>query len=641
MPISPQRDLDASCTKVTNRVAGIQPCGCLVVVDHCWHTIHLSSTNLTAFLGRAPEETIGANPYRVLGAAMIDRLTASLSKCPEESLCATTTYQPVPDGSLLLHVTARSMASGIALELEPMRGLPGHLSGFSATWGARIATTDNARETLDTLLRALLTLGGYDYGVIHRYGSDGDLEILQEASHPDSEGGVRHSCPTPTPGSSPGSWDHGGLLGMIADTTAPAVPLVGNGADTLDLTGMVLHAAFPEHQANLLLHDVRACLSILLHNSALPWGRLCCYGRRPRYLAPPLRHLLQLLVHAAMQRYFLLRERHELSRRTRFMDTLGQQRQTSVDTLFSTARSWMRCFQACGIGLTFQGRALGLGQHPPASRLRHISCYLDRHSPDRPWNGHRLRHDERLATLTMPREIAGMLAVPLTTDGQPIGWLMLFRPIDKRGSSAPWTSADQHAAADLGRMLSAAIAVWNARRLNQHLIRHNARLQHLAHTDPVTLIANRHRIGQLLDAERLAAEHGAPPYSVLLFDIDHFKKINDTHGHNAGDEVLRRIAYEVQAHLRAGDHIGRWGGEEFVIIAPSCGAVSATELANRLCREIPRLDIPPAGKVSISIGVTTWAEGDTTQRLIHRADQAMYRAKQAGRACVQVASPDP
>ncbi|MGR2740371.1 diguanylate cyclase [Billgrantia sp. Q4P2] len=163
----------------------------------------------------------------------------------------------------------------------------------------------------------------------------------------------------------------------------------------------------------------------------------------------------------------------------------------------------------------------------------------------------------------------------------------------------------------------------------------NTRLQWLAYTDPLTQVANRHRIEKVLEAELATASRNGRSLALLLFDVDHFKPINDSHGHEVGDSVLRRVAQEVQSQLRDSDHLGRWGGEEFVAVIPGCDLPQAQELAWRLCHTLAQCRIDPVGGVTASFGVAVHRSGDTSRKLVQRADRAMYRAKRAGRACVR------
>ncbi len=187
------------------------------------------------------------------------------------------------------------------------------------------------------------------------------------------------------------------------------------------------------------------------------------------------------------------------------------------------------------------------------------------------------------------------------------------------------------------------------RQLVNELAKANARLEQDAETDPLTGIANRRRAtDQLLRAVRLAEEENQP-LGVFLIDLDHFKRVNDTWGHATGDEVLRQAAQTLQAYLRTSDLVARFGGEEFLVIAPGTSAQNAAALAERLRAGISRLRISIGREqisVTFSVGVsvydpTTSPRKRTPEALLHMADEALYRAKDSGRNRVCVAADRP
>jgi len=153
----------------------------------------------------------------------------------------------------------------------------------------------------------------------------------------------------------------------------------------------------------------------------------------------------------------------------------------------------------------------------------------------------------------------------------------------------------------------------------------------------LTQVWNRYRIEQAVDAELSAAERYQRPCSVLLFDVDHFKQVNDRYGHKSGDIVLKRLATEVHGQLRGTDFLGRWGGEEFIVLASNNSLEEAGNLAERLRKHIANVSFPEVGEVTISIGVAQWQSGESRRGLLDRADKAMYQAKQNGRNLVTLA----
>ncbi len=156
----------------------------------------------------------------------------------------------------------------------------------------------------------------------------------------------------------------------------------------------------------------------------------------------------------------------------------------------------------------------------------------------------------------------------------------------------------------------------------------------LAITDPLTHIMNRRGITVALLDVMAQAERYRAPLTVAMADIDHFKKINDNYGHEAGDQVLEEIAGILSEELRMPDKVGRYGGEEFVVLFPHTGLVQARKISDRIRARVGkhRFDTK-AGRlpVTISVGVAQFQRGEDLEKLVSRADRALYDAKEAGR----------
>lgn len=162
-----------------------------------------------------------------------------------------------------------------------------------------------------------------------------------------------------------------------------------------------------------------------------------------------------------------------------------------------------------------------------------------------------------------------------------------------------------------------------------------AQANEVSHTDALTFLPNRRQIIGDLQREVIFTQQYGTPFAISLLDIDHFKNINDTYGHTVGDEVLRKLADELRQHIRHPDTIGRYGGEEFLVILPHSTVIAATEQAERLCRYVRSLVIP-AGEhnisLTISIGVAQFKmHREDWQTFLNRADKALYQAKNNGR----------
>lgn len=167
-----------------------------------------------------------------------------------------------------------------------------------------------------------------------------------------------------------------------------------------------------------------------------------------------------------------------------------------------------------------------------------------------------------------------------------------------------------------------------------------ATLEQEANTDPLMDIYNRRYIDRKLEDEVARANRYRTPLSLLLLDIDHFKRVNDTYGHDLGDHVLRRIGDYLKRSVRRSDVLGRFGGEELLLILPQTGPHKSLQLAEKLRRGIEMTELlspheTPDGAAlhcTVSIGVTSYdVRRDTPQRLLKAVDEALYRAKAEGR----------
>ncbi|NMF95885.2 GGDEF domain-containing protein [Aromatoleum toluolicum] len=160
-------------------------------------------------------------------------------------------------------------------------------------------------------------------------------------------------------------------------------------------------------------------------------------------------------------------------------------------------------------------------------------------------------------------------------------------------------------------------------------------LRRLSTTDALTGLYNRRHMEYVLTTEHSRSARTKAPFAVLMFDIDHFKKFNDTYGHEQGDRVLQAVARTFRDSLRKYDTPCRYGGEEFIGILPQTNLDGGMAVAERLRCEVENLVVDGL-KVTISIGVSAYADTGTesVDQLIHAADQALYRSKAGGRNCV-------
>lgn len=162
----------------------------------------------------------------------------------------------------------------------------------------------------------------------------------------------------------------------------------------------------------------------------------------------------------------------------------------------------------------------------------------------------------------------------------------------------------------------------------------NRRLDLAARTDSLTGLFNRRHMEEVFAGEEARAARTGEPFSLILCDIDFFKKVNDEHGHQAGDELLRHLAGVMEKAVRPYDTLARWGGEEFLFLLPSTGMDSALAVAERVRQDIGGNPCRAAGRelsVTVTLGVASWHPGDSVDDVIKRADEAMYEGKRSGR----------
>ena len=181
-------------------------------------------------------------------------------------------------------------------------------------------------------------------------------------------------------------------------------------------------------------------------------------------------------------------------------------------------------------------------------------------------------------------------------------------------------------------------------RIGQRIINLERRILELANTDPLTGLLNRRAFMERMEQEMSRAQREKKPLSFILADIDHFKKVNDTYGHQVGDLVLQRFTRQLSTSARPYDFLGRYGGEEFVVCLPGADGLQAGSVAERMRKQIEDMEImlpddARSIRITASFGVAPYAieSAGNVNLLIKKADDALYRAKEEGRNRVCVA----
>lgn len=160
-------------------------------------------------------------------------------------------------------------------------------------------------------------------------------------------------------------------------------------------------------------------------------------------------------------------------------------------------------------------------------------------------------------------------------------------------------------------------------------------IMRLSITDKLTQSYNRLKLDETMDEQFELSKKNATPFSIIILDIDHFKLVNDTYGHQVGDHVLIELVAILNKNVRSDDVVGRWGGEEFLIILPNTNLDGGFRLAEKLRSQVEKNPFTVAGQVTISLGVSAYLDDLTPESIVSRADTALYQAKENGRNRVE------
>ncbi|MBS9403418.1 diguanylate cyclase [Halomonas sp. TRM85114] len=675
--------LDACAREPVHIPGAIQSAGCLISLDSEMRQVRQVSANIEIFLGVSVAEALQAHPSDLIGKRLLTRLRQALldQECLPNALTA---QRRVKERMRRFHVVAYRSGSRVVVELEPLNQ-PGErrLLATVNEWLVQVSQLDDLDALLQALTRGVQQLTRYERVMVYRFDEQWNGQVVAEHRVAEAGAFLGHHFPaSDIPVQVRRLYDINRVR-SIPDAAAAPVALMPardpQDATPLDLSRGSLRAVSPIHREYLANMGVSASLSIAMHDEGRLWGLLACHGFGPRELSPAVRDAARALVQITLPRMMLLRARAEarlLHDVHDSRDLLAGERGQLEDPeamLQRHGQQWLDLLRASGVALVLHGRVSGVGRLPDATHLLGMAEWLNRHQQhDAPWYSQRLV-DTPLAEWQQG-DLCGLLAAPLPSDTRQSHWLMLFRteqretrrwagnpediPMERhgqlimtprrsfgqwqeeiKGRSHGWSEIERRAAGDLAEDLAVLVSGREIAKLNGRLNQVNAQLKSLAYSDALTGAWNRYRMEQAIDAALNAAERHAQPFTLLLFDIDHFKHFNDTHGHEAGDRVLVELTRAVQAGLRDSDALGRWGGEEFIALASHTDLEGGTRLAERLRQCVEALAFDELGQVTISLGVASWQPGDTRKQLVVRADQAMYRAKHGGRNQVAASRP--
>ena len=651
----------------------IQPHGALISMDEQLQAVRQVSANLESILGVPVADALAMTPERLFTRRWLDQVRIQIDS-PDRYGAIIVSLRIRGRAQRFRLLTYRS-GSRVVAELEPISGYPERgLFGAMADWQTELSghtTRDGLLWALTALVREL---AGYDRVMVYQFDEDWNGSVVAESLAAGADSYLGHHFPASDIPAQVRQLYSVKRVRDIPDAAAEAVPLVpaNDPVDDspLDLSPGILRAVAPIHVTYLTNMGVVASMSIALHLDGQLWGLLACHAASPNTLSPALRDALRAMVQTACFQLELIQAREEaalIQRANDSRDVLVDQRgefPEPEELLARHGQEWLQVFRASGAVLAAGDQSAGVGTVPDAESIDGIVAWLNRHhSGELAWSSRELGRTE-LGTFCEPARAAGLLAVPLPIRSPRDAWLLFFRlekaetriwagnpekTLDRqsgrispresfaswretvRGQSVPWLSVELRAATDLASDLAVLIAAGEISQLNH-------RLERLATSDHLTGLWNRYRMEEAIDQEVSVAARYGRSCALVMFDIDHFKRFNDTWGHDAGDEVLVAVARCVSSYMRDADLAGRWGGEEFLVLAANTALEGATQLAERLRAAIAALEIQDYGSVTASFGVAVYREGDQSRALVKRADQALYAAKAGGRNRVEVSA---
>lgn len=667
-----------------NRIEAIQSFGCLIRFDGKLQKTLQVSTNLQDNLGISVETALQSSPKDILGSKLQQRLQQSLS-ANARLASALMINRQVAGSYQRFYVMAYRSDDAIVVEFEPLsRSGEQRLMPIVNEWLSRLAQVQEIQSLQQMLVQSVQAVTGYDRVLLCQFDSHWHRTAIAEVCRDPSRSLLNYRFPSSDIPADVRNRYTINPIRHVSDVNAEIVPLAPVSTDIdlppLDLTAGMLRGLSPFHQQYLREIKVAASLSIAIAGEQKLWGILTCHHFTAMQISAAERDAAFNLLQMATQRMFLLQARQQamfLENVLNSRELLSAERDKVVQPtklLDIYGRDWMQLFNCSGIALLYRDEVRCIGETLDTYELDLVGRWLTGEIGHKPcWACDQLSQSP-INELVNIRNRAGLLAVPLPIEQSQSGWLLLFRQAKKseyrwvakkhiiesitqnplqsteeRGyqiwieavdnEAQRWTGSEQNAAQDLAEDLAVAITVHQINRLNTELQRANKQLKEIAHTDTLTKIWNRYRMELAIDTELAAAERYGHPCSILLFDVDHFKRVNDTFGHDVGDQVLTGLAEQIQSKLRASDFFGRWGGEEFIVLASHNGLDEAMGLAERLRKHIESVVFETVGNITISIGVAEAILGkETRKQLIERADKAMYKAKQTGRNQIKAAT---
>jgi chemotaxis family two-component system sensor kinase Cph1 len=663
----------SECSREPIQIIGhIQPHGLLFALSEPDLIVRQVSANVAAAIGLSPDLLLGNSIEYVLGARLFEKFLSQVlgnQPLPTELLQILTNGHPIE-----AHGLAHRYDGVLILELDFVQGThsiqPLKLDAHIRIPLTRMEQTTDLVELFHLVAEEIRRLSGFDRVMIYRFDRDWNGEVTAEATG---------SLPVLYLGSRfpesdiPAQARQLFLVNRsrsIADVDAKPVPIVPEigpvTGSPLDLTRSYLRTAAPIHLKYLRNMAVQSSMTLSIVVSHQLWGLVACHSAVPHRLDRTTRSVCELLVQVFAMRLALLTESAALQSRLTSHKAIERHIE-AVEAAESLAQAWeatgaqlLDLLAADGLVASFDGSIRYLGAPVEEELLRPIIAKLRSISVRGIASSNMLGALEPSAA-SYASEASGALYMGFT-EGNGDYILLLRREfaetvvwagnpdksasLDEHGRLRPRHSFAAWKETVRGRSLPwSDLELENASFLREQAIRwreaemlrkSEEQVRYLAKYDTLTGLLNRDAVYSKLEQCIREAEAGHSQLSVLFIDLDHFKPINDRHGHAAGDQILKITSKRMQDQVRSGDYVGRLGGDEFVILLPSGAGMETAVLkvVERILRAVEEpieIDSGVLVNVTASIGLSRYPiDGTSSEVLITRSDAAMYRIKRGG-----------
>lgn len=642
----------------------IQPDGVLVILDPASFRIIQVSANTNEWLSKKPEELLNQPISQLLGADAGGFLLKVLSQPPSFQ----PQLQPISFGGRSFSLRAHYHASGLLIEMEPLpdddKLLTYQLFSRLANFFHELELTSDPDRLLKMAARILREITGHESVRVHRFDPEWNSQVILEDRIDGEQPLLGHHFPAST---IPARVRHlyrinrARQISHCKHTPVDLVPAANPFTDDVDLTRTQLCSVEPEHLDYMYQTGTLSSLTLALMPDGHLWGLLVCDSSQPRYLSPPVRAFCSMvaqLISENLQLAFNRQFSHQMSRLGRAIDQFNAafQAEFELADALSGITLLLEPFESDALAIRLDGVDYLFGRHITTEAINCLREVV--HKQTRTG----LAYAEKIPDSLQGKTdwISGYLFMPLSAEAEEyliflraeqnncITWAdepsgettaphprLKIRQEEIKGQSLPWERHHRAAASRLRRAINLRMASEMAR-----LRKHDEEMAHLATHDKLTGLPNRLLLEDRLERAVAKARRDRGVCAVLFMDLDGFKPINDEHGHDIGDEILRRIARRLESNIRESDTFARLGGDEFVFIlggfcSQSTGRFGTETLAQKLLTSLKDpfvLEDQRSFQVSASIGIALYPfDAETPEALTRAADQAMYNVKQSGR----------